>query len=93
MKNIVNQLFDNEVKEFSTKLEKISKDLKPRHLLLLKVDRIHKKVIFRTECLSSSEMTTCKGEIFLSNITHFINRFTPEDRKRLLKEYYKFSHC
>jgi len=92
MKNLVNQLLDVEVKQLSTKLEKISKDLKPRHLLLLKVDRIHKKVTFRTECLNSSEMTTCKGEIFLSNIKHFINRFTGEDQKKLFKEYYKATY-
>ena len=93
MKNLVNQLLDVEDKPFSTKLEKLSKDLKPRHLLLVKIDRLHKQVIFRTECLNNSEMTTCKGTILFKNIHSFVNRFIPEDRKRLLKEYYKFSHC
>ncbi len=93
MKNLVNQLLEVENNTVSTKLEKLSKDLKPRHLLLVKIDRIHKQVIFRTECLNNSEMTTCKGTILFKNIQSFVNRFVPEDRKRLLKEYYKFSHC
>lgn len=92
MKNLVKQLLNIEDKPFSTKLEKISKDLKPRHLILLKVDRIHKNIIFRTECLNSSEMTTCKGEIKISNIYSFVNRFIEDDRKKLLKEYYKATY-
>ena len=93
MKNLVNQLLDVEDKPFSTKLEKISKDLKPRHLLLVKIDRLHHKAIFRTECLNNSEMTLCRGEILLKNINFFLNRFLPEDRRKLIKEYYKFNHC
>lgn len=79
MKNLINSLFEPEVKPLKTNLVRLDKDLKPRHLIVTNIDKLHKTIEFRTECMDNSEMTTCKGKILFNQIKKYLNRFYESD--------------